>query len=544
MKNTKKEISKLKYVKLKSSNNLNKIGDEMISSNNTDSTNDDLNISKPTYKKFDDTSQGKEVLNTVKIKPNTTPQESQSQGEKTIDGNAFGKIGAINFKLPKFLADRESQKKQIESLKNPDKTTNFGGSLPFTQENFGNNPNSFTTIFQKDNDKINGFQRVFRKSVLFLILQLLSFLAISIIIITGLGMNFASTTASLVSLAIILGLIITYSAVTSIFYIIVADRSYIWISLCLQSLLIVAIYWALGLGIFSPITLFVAFIIFVLSYFAYLEIEKIQVSTRFFSIGYVTSEALKILSTVAIIIICLGIYNVVTIQTPKAFISKNLINNDGIYNSVVLGNSFPFNLVSLNKIALSGEKYTINNSGVVESSGKSVDFRTFLLKNFKQSSLLTEAEKREIRATCDTTTEKECSLRLLAEQDKKLKIAIKADNGGYANLPFGLDETLDKNNFKDVLRAFYSDKVDDLNSQSATINDIAYLKPIRQYVEPVLPNIIQAVVAILVFIILSFFKFLMNIITSILIWIIWKFMLISGFAKIDIELVESEIVSI
>ena len=543
MKNTKKDITKLKYVKLNGSNNLNKIGEEMNQKSQTmNQEKEDLNMSKPTYKKFDDQEQSKSEINPSKIKKTISVDNLQT---KSVDQKpTVNKIGSINFKLPKFLADRENQKKQMDLLKNPQTNTVFGGNLPFTQENFGNNPNSFTTIFKKDNDKINGFQRVFRKSVLFLVLQLASFLAISFVMITGLGLNFASTTASIVSMGVILGLIVVYASITSIFYIIVADRSYIWISLCAQSLLLIFIYWMLGLGIFAPITILLSFLIFILSYFAYLEVEKIQVSTRFFSIGYVTSEALKILSTVAIITICLGIFNVVTIQTPKAFISKNLISNDGIYNSVVLGNSFPFNLVSLNKVALSGDKYIINKDGLVESAGKVVDFRSFLLKNIKQSAMLSETEKRDIRATCDIITEKECATKLTIEQDKKLKVAIKSENSSYNTLSFGLDEVLDKNSFKEVLKAFYSDKVDDLNNQSSNINEISYLKPFKQYIDPVLPNIIQAAVAILVFVILSFFKFLMNIITSILIWIVWKFMLITGFAKIDVELVESEIVSI
>lgn len=543
MKNNKRDISKLKYVKLNGTNNLNKIGEEISAKIKTPlEEKEELNINKPTYKKFENESKSQNEDNGNLKK--SISIGSLKQSLKIEDKSPVSKIGSINFKLPKFLIDRENQKKQIESLKNPQEEKTFGGNLPFTQENFGSNPNSFTTIFKKDNDKINGFQRVFRKSVLFLILQLLSFFIISFVMVTGLGLNFVNTTASILSMVVIFGMIVVYAAITSIFYIIVADRSYIWVSLCLQSLLLISIYALLGLGLFSPVTILLSFLIFILSYFAYLEVEKIQVSTRFFSIGYVTSEALKILSTVAIVTICLGIFNVVTIQSPKAFISKNLINNDGIYSSVVLGNSFPFNLVSLNKIALSGERYTINKDGLVESAGKVVDFRNFLLKNSKQSSLLNENEKREIKNTCDTITEKECSAKLIIEQDRKLKIAIKAENSSYNTLSFGLDEILDKNNFKEVLKAFYSDKVDDLNNQSSTINEISYLRPFKQYIDPILPNIFQATVAILVFLILSFFKFLMNIITSILIWIIWKLMLVTRFAKIDVELVESEIVSI
>jgi hypothetical protein len=547
MKNTKKDIAKLKFVKLNGSNNLNKIKDEIHLNSAVDVSHDnqeDVSLSKPTYKKFDDVQKTKSEINATKIKQTISVENLKVKDINLDKSNPVNKLKEINFKLPKFLVGRENQKQQINSLKDSQNTNNFGGSLPFTKEDFGNNPNSFTTIFKKDNDKINGFQRVFRKSVLFLIMQQLSFFAISFVMITGIGLNFVSGISSAYSLTVVLGLIVIYASITSIFYIIVADRSYIWISLCLQSLILIAIYWILGLGLFSPITILLSFLIFILSYFAYLEVEKIQVSTRFFSIGYVTSEALKILSTVAIITICLGIFNVVTIQTPKTFISKNLINNDGIYNSVVLGNVFPFSIVNLNRLALAGDKYSINSNGIVESAGKIVDFRSFLIKNSKQSVLLTELEKAQINSACDTITEKECATKISTEQDNKLKTLIKAENSSYKSLSFGLDEVLDKNTFKDVLRAFYSDKVDDLNNQSATINEITYIRPFKQYIDPILPNIIQASVAVLAFVILSFFKFLMNIVTSILIWIIWKFMLVTGFAKIDVELVESEIVSI
>jgi hypothetical protein len=542
MKNTKKDITKLKYVKLNGSNNLNQIGANVDLNDSNEAeidTKEELEINKPTYKKFDEQPKSQSERNII-----SKQLKKESIMDQKIEENENVKPENVNFKLPKFLVDRENQKAQINNLKNPKANQTFIGSLPFTQENFSNNPNSFTTIFNKDNDKINGFQRVFRKSVLFLALQLLSFAFITFLIITGLGFNFATLSTSVLSLALISLSIILYSALTCIFYIIVADRSYIWVSLVIQSVLLIGVYAVLGLGIFSFSTIIFALLIFILSYFAYLEIEKIQVSTRFFSIGYITSEALKILSTVAILTLCLGIFNIITIQTPKEFISKNLINNPAIYSSVVMGSTFPFSIINLNKLALSGEKYEINANGLVESGGKPLTLKAFLLRNITQTALLSENEKNDIKASCDNLTEKDCSTKIDLEQEKKLKLFIKDEKSSYSNLTFGLDEVLDKNNFKLVLKNFYSDKIDDLNNQSATLNEISYFKNFKQFMDPVLPYIIQSSIAILVFIFLSFFKFIFNIITSILIWFIWKIMLLSGFVKIDIELVESEIVSI
>ena len=74
------------------------------------------------------------------------------------------------FKLPKFLAQREETKSKLEDFKNKSNEKQSSiGNLPFTSPNFSDNPNSFTSIFNKDHEKINGVQRVFRKSISFLI---------------------------------------------------------------------------------------------------------------------------------------------------------------------------------------------------------------------------------------------------------------------------------------------------------------------------------------------------------------------------------------
>lgn len=537
MKNYKKDITKLKYIKIGGGNQDQGDFEENTKNLNADpNTTSDLNINKPTYKKFEDKSNFKNT--DVDINISSTSQNNYQSSFAPEQ---------INLRLPKFLAQREEQKAKLNQLKANTGKQDKIDNLPFTPENFEANPNSFTSIFNKDNNKINGFQRVFRKSIVFLAMQLISFALISFLCISGFLINFSSVGSILFSGLTMLLLITIYSSITSIFYIIVADRSYIWISLLAQSLSLILMYSFIGLG-FSFVTIFVASLVFVLSYFAYLEIEKIQVSTRFFSVGYVTSEAIKILSTVAIFTICLGFFNGITSQTPKVFLTKNLIDNPASFDTIIMGNSFPFNKININAVALNG-KYIINeSSNIVQNDGKNLTYKEFVLKNYKNITNVNLTDKETIdlqKTNCtEKTTDKECQDKLKPFADAKLKKYLSSQNPNYSEITLGLDDSLDSNSFKKVLKAYYSDRIDALTSQQNIIKDIAFLKGYTSYIEPILPNVIQSVVVLILFILLFTIKFLVHILTSIFIWLLWKILLMVGFAKIDIELVESEIVSI
>ena len=233
--------------------------------------------------------------------PMTSYKQFVERTEPTAENPTMGSANANPFKLPKFL-----NRKDINSpVVNTSSIQDTPKSLPFSKPNFTENPNSFTSVFKKDNDQVSGVKRVFRKSVMFLFLQVVAFLSLIIPILFGLSSNFASGLSSIFSLGWNMGAIILYVVMTSIFYVIVADRSYVWLSLVLQAFFMILSYSLVGMG-FNPITLIATGIILILSYFSYLEIEKIQVSSRFFSIGYVTGEAVKILSTIAILILSLS----------------------------------------------------------------------------------------------------------------------------------------------------------------------------------------------------------------------------------------------
>ena len=524
MKNYKKSnITKLKFIRVNQNNQEDEeIEDEIVPNTalNTQNNNhfqNDFEINKPTYKKF---------------------EEINTQDKEIIDNSPRPQT---SFKLPKFLMQREDVKSKLDSLKKSSDKMKQGGNLPFTPENFGDNPNSFTSVFKKDNDQKNGSQRVFRKSMIFMILQLLSFVSLSVIVISGVIFGFTTLLNTIISIGIIIVSILLYTVITSLFYIIVADRSYIWISLLCQSLSLILLYSFVGQGFGYP-TLILATIIMLLSYFAYLEIEKIQVSTRFFSVGYITGEAIKILSTIGILTICLGIFNIVLSQTPGVFLSRNIVENEFIFKNTVINSN---RWLSLNSIFGVKSEYKIvkDTTDIVDAKNQTVLVSDFIEKNYPTEEVLTNKEISQIKAIC-TASDKECNNIVNIEKNKKLdKYLVKLVEIGQMEPALKLTDTLNYKSYKKILKAFYSDKINDFETQKVT-QSIPYLSSIQWIIEPSRNIFIPAIISLLFYIALLSIKFLIHFLANSLVWIIWKLLLLIGFVKIDIELVESEIVSI
>jgi hypothetical protein len=500
---THKNVAKLKYIKINQQKSQSLANNPIFDKEELD-TKTTVEINEPSYKKFED------------------EEESTSQDSKKP---------TANFKLPKFLVEKEDQKQKIENFKQ-EPTIKSAGNLPFTPENFESNPNSFTSIFNKDNEKINGFQRVFRKSIFFLVIQLVLFTLISTLALTGFGLSFGSLIGTGISVVIFISLIIAYTAVTSIFFIIVADRSYIWISILLQALVTVALYSFVGLG-FSIPTLVFSVVIMTLSYFAYLEIEKVQVSTRFFSISYVTNEAIKILSTVAILTLCLGVFQSVSSQTPKNFITKNLIDNSFIYKLLVdNGSGF-----GLNKFAVNGQfPIDKDSKSVLIAEGETKKIAT--VNDFLDKNTPTLDQKSSCLPT-DTTC-----LAQIPSKDKKISEYLTKIQEQYnVATPLKPTDQLTESNYKNLLKYFYADKIVEFETQK-NLQNIPYIGNFQPLAENARTLFIPAIIALAIYVILTLVKFVIHFLVSIIVWIIWKFLILIRFVKIDIELVESEIVSI
>jgi hypothetical protein len=530
MKHNKKNVTKMKFVRVNQptkdpTNEETEIFDSEIKEKKTNDTDLSENNDAQTMlnQEKTDESLSKVPKTNYKHFVNNT-EEEEIVVEKTT------------FRLPKFLAQREETKNRLEKLKKSGtENQQSAGSLPFIQPNFSDNPNSFTSIFNKDNEKINGVQRVFRKSITFLILQLVVFACLSLATIFTFSLNLNTFTLLGISSLTLLLIMVLYVSISSIFYIIVADRSYIWISVLLQSLLVILLYSFMGQGFGYP-TLVVSVIVAILNYFAYLEIEKVQVSTRFFSIGYVTTEAVKVLSTIAILIVCLGVFNSVYTQTPKVFLTRHLIENDIIFKNVVANNS----RISLNSLFQIRSDYKLNqsNNTLLSSENKEVSVSDFMEKNYSEKYLSSS-----VRDSCNES-DKECQTNASEDKPKRLENDLnKLIEIGKISPQIKLNDKLTYNNYKSLLKGFYSEKINDFETTKNT-QTIPVLSSVQWLVEPSRTILIPALFSLLFYIILLTIKFLIHFVVSIFIWIFWKILLMTGFVKIEVELVESEIVSI
>lgn len=375
------------------------------------------------------------------------------------------------------------------------------------------NPNSFGSIFSKDHDEIDGVQRVFKKSIAFLVINLAIFG-----ILTLMSVNLFSVP--------VIAIVITsvaFMTVVNIFFIIVADRSYVWLSISGQIILLLLVHSFLGEG-FNPITLFAAFLLAVLIFSAYSELEKIQLGSRLFFISHITGETTRIMSTAVAIVMALGLFSSMISQTPAEFVRKHFLGSTFIKDNILVGSSPRLSLNSL----------FIKSNQLFGEGNEKATFRDFLTRNYKlNQSILTEAEENDIVINCETresgSTTSDCLSIVASEKDKRLQEWRRV---AYPRINYSLDTVIKKEEFDQLVSEHYIYLINDISNSEATVIPI--------------PNvyIIPGVFAVSLFIFLVLIKVFINWIVYLCTWILWKILRWIGFAKIEIEAVEAEIVSI
>jgi hypothetical protein len=406
------------------------------------------------------------------------------------------------------------------------------------EDNF--NPNFLSSVFKQDKQEAGGISRVFRKSMIFLALQLCSFL----IFITTSFNFFNNPLIALVSLVVSV-------AMTNLFFIIVADRSYVWLALLGQALLIVIANSFLGLA-FTPITLLFTLVAILFYFLAYSELEKIQLSSRLFSISHITGESTRIILTATTLLLALGIFNSILWQGQKdnqnlgskPFLSTVVFDNKFIMDNLFIGKT---SSVSINKFLISGNFYKDASTGKIMyefksktgNTEKQATFGTFLEYNYESNDVLTTKEEQDYRATSCTdvgSISEGCNQRVKEEINKKIEQwRLKA----YADLPYTIDTPLTITNYREITKKFYLNRVAEFESEkgdSGFIDKSLLLVP--------LTSIIPAIFALTVAVLLFLTRFIFSWIVFIINWIIWRVLLISGFVQIDVETVEAEIISI
>jgi len=521
-KNKSKHISKLKYVKIgdipkKSNIESNDFKDSLVIEAQDDSY---------------ETHQESEKSDKVEDSSNFVFQKKFQDKAEVTEPKA-------NKFLPSFLHKILPSKKESkpENLETALPSSNLK-LLPFSPstEDSQQNPNSFSSIFNREHEEVYGIQRVFRKSSMFLIFQLVSFALLS----------FSSSSFFTLPLIWTIFVGIAYIVITNLFFIVVADRSYVWISLLGHAIITLITQAFVGLS-FDRITLIFILLIVIFVYFAYAELEKVQLSSRLFSIAHITTEATRVMTTVLILVFCLGIFNKAVYQGNETFIKEAFLDKPLIMDNLIIGR---YANASLNRALMKG-RFSLENGVVKTNVARGSNtikvnalFSDFLTQNYRPGdTLLSEVERTDFLANCNSKTgTKVCDTQIEEEKSKRLEAwRIEA----YGNLPYTLNTELTAPVFKEVTKQFYIDQIrafnsnkDNRDSSSDLINSISGLLIIqRSYILP-------ALIVLMIFLILSLLKPVLNWLVFIATLGAWNLLKLTGFTKIEVENVEAEIVSI
>lgn len=389
--------------------------------------------------------------------------------------------------------------------------------------------NSFSTIFNQESEEISGVKRVFRKSIIFLILSLIGYVLLAFVSI------------NLLDIPVIFSVLcfFAYISVTNVFFIIVADRSYIWLSLLAHifSLLLTASFVG---QMSSPVTWAVVVVVAILYFFAYTELEKAQLGSRLFNIHQITGEATNLLITISLITLSLGVFGAIKNVGTAQFVEDKLIDNSIVFDEFIMGQN---RSVSLNRIY-------INDAGFVFGEGNEENtFEDFLIYNYEGGKpVIASSEESDIIIDCEFVkgVDGDCSNAVLEERRKRLSsYAAEA----YPELTFGLDEVLDKEKYEAVIRQYYINEINNFitdeieyDENGDVIEDELDFLPTDFLIEK--DSVIPAAVAVAIFVIGMVFKFFLMWVAGFFTWLLWNTLKVIKFVKIDIETVESEVVSI
>ena len=365
-------------------------------------------------------------------------------------------------------------------------------------------------LFNSEASQSAGLQRVFRKSILFLFVNIVLFSLLAFVGINLFRIN------PIITLVVYTG----FAAVTNIFYIILADKSYVWFSLVGKVLAMLLVHSLVGQA-FSLITLFFIVLISILSYFAYLELEKFQLGCRLFSISLVTAESTRILTNVAALVVCLGVFNHILYVSPSGFFREVVFGSDLIKDNIIYGRG---DLPSLNRFLKIEYSNYVNNQTI--SSGKNT-FYQFLQDNYRPNTLILPANEAE-----GLTPEEQEEIKRQRAEEWRIE--------AYGNLPYTLDTKLNEETFEKIIEEYYVYPVKNFtetNKQDSGLGLERYQFIGRELIVPI-------GVAALVFVFLTVFKIVFNFLTYAFTWLIWRILLFTGYVKMDVETVEAEVVSI
>ena len=488
------EISKLETLKknFKDLNNIKSKPDLASKTTKTSQSNFGQTISQSTPKT-------EAVTATIAQKSSQNPLETQLQPQEITKPKAI---------LPSFL-NRGFRQNQAKS-ENLSQITSQNSKI--SQAPVNESHNSLTSIFTRDKDEIDNIKRVFRKSIVFLTVSLLSF---------GLS-SLASSNFTLQSLLALVFTSFGFIALTNIFFIIVAHRTYVWLFLLGQFLILAITQFPYST---SLSTLIVGLLTVMLTYLAYLDLEKVQLGSRLFSIPYIVGESTKILTTAIILIITLSAFNQIEAKGVDKFIGDSVLSIPIVLERAAIP-LYQSNYLKSANLDLSQDSQTTVKALICAERK--------LNCTPTNRTVLSVEEYAKIQNECKTngTGESGCEAIVEAAQTVVLNNYLNQD---LPNLGLTLDSKLGGNNYQLALRQLIQNKIQNFA-------DPARLSFLPDYIPA--KAVVPFTVSLVIFILLSIFKFIFVWIGYIVTWILWKLLQITGFVRLDIEMVEAEIVGI
>jgi hypothetical protein len=474
------------------------------------------------------------------------PYKSKHGERDNLDNKSTGDLNMIK---------KDEQKEDDNFFELQKKKFNRNSLILFDKEQSdkqsNDHINSFSSIFRRDHEEIQGIRRVFRKSVGFFILSILSFG-----LLVGMSINLFQA-----NLIWLLAVTIAFIVSTNIFYIIVADKSYIWLNLIAQFLVLLLSHSFLKLSI-APVTLIAALFILLLSYLSYTELEKVQLGSRLFTIGQITKESTAVLLTMITIILSLGLYNSIVFNGVQKIFTENALNNNMIFSKYIMGEKKSDS--TLNSFLGLGSKS--------QATGKLLTFGQFMSEHFRNNKdVILEGESSQIREKCIAEFGKDaCADDVAITRVKNARLeewrAI-----AYPKISYPLDTPLDEIKFKEVVKQYYVNQVCvvEKGDECATNKEIPSLKtdaeaatstkakisdaltkdinissgPLK-YFSLDRSNILPILLTLIVFGLLTIIKGLFGYLVLTVLWIFWQILKLFKFVKIEVETVEAEVVSI
>lgn len=451
---------------------------------------------------------------TPSLEENSTTTTPISQSVTQVDTDEVDSTntsdGADSHTKKSFLPNFLSNKRFPEKIANPKELTSR--ALAVIEKTTQDNPNSFGSIFTREHQEISGIQRVFKKSIAFLIINLILFALLCLV-----SLNLVSLPISFVATVAVF-----YIVSSCLFYIILADRSYLWLNIFGTIILLLLTHSFLGLGFTTP-TIFIIVFVGILIFSAYSELEKIQLGSRLFFISHIASESIRILSTVVALVLSLGLFNSMVSAGAEQYVEKNILSSSLIVDNILIGNNPS---VSLNRVFMKG-------SSLFGSENTKYTFRDFLEYNYKGGkAILSKEEANAIVISCQSqldSTSATCAKAIQIEEDKRI---LEWRDEVYPKLTYELDTLITEVEFREIINSHYLYLIKDFSQYNNGVISIP-----SRYIVP-------GIFALVLFGALLVAKFLLGFLAYILIWVVWRILRWVGFVKIEVEAVEAEIVSI